>query len=256
MFTWGSKFLFALSAVGILGAVVFGLVTGGDPLGVISAGYKGGVGNHFGYAMFLFAAATSFTLGCVAVISRDGDAEAMADLVGVETAPAVTPPADPAPWGILTAFGIASLIVGLAGSTAFFYLGFAILFVAGAQWLVQAWSDRASGDPEVNRVIRNRTIGPFEVPLLGTLGIAVVVIGMSRIFLAVPSGTWSVIAGTIATVLVFGGAVILSKVEVKRSVMSGIIALGAVAVIAGGIVGSAVGERDFHHGEEHTEEAE
>ena len=38
MFTWGPKFLFAISLAGFLGAVVYGLVTGGDPIGVLSLG--------------------------------------------------------------------------------------------------------------------------------------------------------------------------------------------------------------------------
>ncbi len=254
MFTWGSKYLFAISLFGLLAAVAYGLVTGGDLVGVLSAGYKGGVGAHFGYTVLLFAAATAFVLGTIAVIARDGDAEDMAALAGTDIVPAVTQPADPAFWGLLSAFGLASVIIGVSLERVFLYLGVAVFFVVLIQWMVHAWSDRASGDPEVNRVIRQRVIGPIEVPLMATLGVAVVVLGISRIFLAAPSKVWSVVAGTIITVILFGAAVLLSKVQVKRSVMSAIIVVGAFAVLAGGIVGAAVGERDFHHGDEHSSE--
>ncbi|MEZ5376554.1 MAG: hypothetical protein R2733_08565 [Acidimicrobiales bacterium] len=256
MFTWGSKFLFAISLVALISACVYGLVTGGQPVGVISAGYKGGVGEHLGYTILVFASVSALVLGTVAVIARDGDAEAMAQLAGTGTVPAVTPPADPAIWGLLSAFALASVIVGAAVSRAFLYLGIAVFAVVLIQWLVQAWSDRATGDPEVNRIIRRRVIGPIEVPLMGTVGIAVIVLGVSRIFLAAPSQTWSVVAGSVITIVLFGSAVLLSKVQVPKSVSTALMVLGAVVVLAGGIVGAAVGERDFHHGTEHHEEAE
>ncbi len=256
MFTWVSKFLFAISLSALLSAFAYGLITGGQPIGVISAGYKGGVGEHLGYTILVFAAASALVLGSVAVIARDGDAEAMASLAGTSTVPAVTPPADPAYWGILGAFGLASVIVGAAVSRAFLYLGLAVFAVVAIQWLVHTWSDRATGDPEVNRIIRHRIMGPIEVPLMGTVAIAVIVLGISRIFLAAPSKVWSTTAGSILTVLVFGTAVLLSKVQVKKSVVNGIILVAALVVLAGGIIGAAVGERDFHHGEEHSEEAE
>ena len=43
----GSRLFFALAAIGLLGAAAFGLASGGDPVGVMSLGYKGGVGEHF-----------------------------------------------------------------------------------------------------------------------------------------------------------------------------------------------------------------
>jgi hypothetical protein len=257
MFNWGSKYLFAISLTSLIAALAYGVITGGSPVGVVSAGYKGGVGDHLGYIMLVFAATTSLVLGSISVITRDGDAEELARLAGTDVVPPVTQPADPAYWGLLTAFGVASMIIGAARSRIFLYLGFAVFFVLLVQWLIHAWSDRATGDPEVNRVIRHRVLGPIEVPLMGTLGIAVVVLGVSRVFLAAPSKVWSTTIGAIITVLVFGAAVLLSKIEVKRSVMNGIVILGAVAVLAGGIVGAAVGERDFHHGaDEHSEEGE
>ena len=57
MFTWGSKFFIGLMAGAIGGALAYGLVTGGDLLGVVLLGLVGDVGDHVGYAILLMAAA-------------------------------------------------------------------------------------------------------------------------------------------------------------------------------------------------------
>lgn len=253
MFTWGPKYLIAISFASLIGAVVFGLATGGDPIGVVTAGYKGGVGDHTGYAILLGLFVATQTFGWVLVATRDGDAEAMAARAGAEVVPAVTPPTDVSFWGVMMAFGVAAIIVGLAVSQVFFYLGLVVLFVAGLQWLVQAWSDRASGDPEVNRIIRNRLVGPFEIPVMALLAFAVVAVAMSRVFIAV-SAIGAVVAGTVVATLIFGGAVVLTRIDAKPALLRGVLLFGGVAVLAAGIVSAAAGERDFHHGEEHGEE--
>lgn len=252
MFTWGSKFFLALSAGALIGAVVYGLVTGGGPVGVVSSGYKGGVGDHLGYAVLVFAAVALGLLGFLSVLVRDGDAEVMAARAGVPSVPPVQQPSDPSYWSPIAAFGVAALIIGLALSPVFYILGIAVLAVTALMWGVQAWADRATGDPAVNRVVRSRVLGPIELPLLSMLAIATVAVGVSRVFLAA-SKTGATVAGTLFTVFVFGAAVLMSKVELKRSAINGIVAIGALAVLAGGIVGAAVGERDFHeHEEDHS----
>ena len=53
------------------------------------------------------------------------------------------------------------------------------------EWMVLAWSDRATGDPETNRLVRNRIMAPFEVPLAGFLVVAGSVVAFSRLLLTV-----------------------------------------------------------------------
>lgn len=256
MFTWGAKFLFGVSVAAFLSAVAFGLITGGDPVGVVSLGYKGGLGEHTGYTILMSVSVAALLLGIASVVSRDGDAEDMAALAGSERAVLVRPPVGLSLVSPLTAFGIGSLAVGLAVSDAFLYLGIAVLFIVAIEWVVQAWSERATGDDEINAVIRNRILGPIEVPMLGLLAIFVVVLGLSRILLAV-SEVGSVVIAVVAAAFIFGSAVLISKARAPRAIISAIVTFGAVAVLAGGIVGAAVGERDFHHGEEeHSEEGE
>lgn len=250
MFTWGSKYLFGVAFASLVGAAAYGLSSGGDIVGVFSAGYKGGVGEHVGYTVLTTIGLVFSLLGVVNVITRDGDAGEAAELVGADGALTVSTPRTSSFWGLLAAFGMACLAVGVAVSSAFFILGVVILAVVLLEWVVLAWSDQATGDQEVNAVIRDRILGPIEVPLLAMLGIAAMVLGLSRVLLAVSEVASTTIAAVVAA-LIFGAAIAISKSDAPRAIISGVVALGAVGVIAGGIVGAVVGEREIAH---HTEE--
>ena len=86
----------------------------------------------------------------------------------------------------------------------------------------------------------------FARPLLLSLALAfaVVAIAFSRVFLAA-SKTGATVAGSIATVIIFGGAVLASRVSLKPALMRSVVVFLGVAVLAAGIVGAAAGERDF-----------
>ena len=247
MFTWGSKYLFAVAVASLLGAGLFGLITGGELLGVMSVGYKGGVGDHGGYATLFTVGVVSIGLGVFNLAIRDGDADDGAARVGADNVLSVTTPRTPSYWAPLTAFGVACLIVGVAVARAFVILGIVVLSIVAIQWAILAWSDRATGDGDVNEVIRKRVLGPVEVPLMATLAIAVLVLGVSRVLLAV-SETGATVVAAVVAVLVFGGAVAVAKLNASRSVISGVVAIGALAVLAGGIVGAVAGEREIGHG--------
>lgn len=253
MFTWGSKFFFGTTAAFIIGAFAYGLATGGGPVGVLSMGYKGGVGDHTGYTILMAAGLSLLVAGIVSVIVRDGDAEEASALVGSETVVAVRPPADLSSSPAIVAFGVACLALGISTSSLFLYLGLAAIGVAGVLWVTQAWADRATGDPATNRVIRDRIIGPFEVPMLSVLSIAVVVIALSRIFLAV-SKVGSVVVASAAATFVFAAAIFITKSKAPRAIVSALVGFGVVATLVGGVIGAVEGPRDFHHGEEHGDD--
>ncbi len=251
MLTWGSKYLLALSGASFVGAVIYGLVTGGDPVGVISVGYKGGVGAHLGYTVLIIVGLATLGLAVVNIFTRDGDAEAMAIKAGVSSVPAL-PTLSPVFWAPVTAFGVASLLIGLAMSKIFLILGLLVLTVMAIEWMITAWSDRASGDPEVNAVIRSRVLGPIEVPMLGMMIFGVIALAGSRVFLTVSAG-WAVAIGAIVTLIIFGLAVLMSKRELPRNMVSAIVVLGALAILGGGIFGAQNGIRTFEHeGTEHS----
>jgi hypothetical protein len=255
MFTWGSKYFFGLSAAALVAALVYAIVSGGSVIGGLSLGWKGGVGDHLGYAVLLGLALGLFVMGVVAVWVRDAEAEAVALVVGTERVPQAVPPSHPSYWGALTAFGVGALIVGATVSRWFLYLGFGLLFVVALEWAVLAWTDRATGDARANRTLRNRLMSPIEVPLFGAVAIAVFAVGVSRVLLAVSSEAAVGIAALVAA-LAFGMAVAFAYRPgwFSRNIVTGLVAAFAGLVLVGGVVGAAVGPREFeHHGEGHGE---
>ncbi|NNF56550.1 MAG: hypothetical protein HKN03_19150 [Acidimicrobiales bacterium] len=256
MFTWGPKYLIGFSFVAWGGALLYGLITGGDIVGVASFGYKGGVGDHLGYTLLMGAFLITAVLAGVLFATRDGEAETLARLAGTDNVPQVTPPTAPSYWGALSAFGAACLMLGVAVSSVFLYLGIAVLVVVAIEWLALTWSDRATGDPATNRDVKDRMLAPIEIPMLGALAVAAIMIGISRIFLAV-SKTGAVVAGGLVATAIFGTAVLLTQTNAPRRFISAAVAGLAVVVLGGGVVGAIVGERELEHHEDeiHSEDS-
>lgn len=246
MLTWGSKYFLGLAGGGFIATIIYGIVTGGSLVGAASMGYKGGVGDHVGYGILVTLTMSAFFLAVVLVGMRDGDQEQISELSGNAILPVAAPPVADSYWGLVAAFGIVFLVVGVAISQAFFFLGLAVLLVAALEWVILAWADSATGDQEVNAVLRQRVLGPLELPMLALISIAVVVIGVSRVLLAV-SEIGAVVFASVLAAAVFGVIVLLSKVDVPKQMVRGLAALLAVTILAGGIIGAAVGERDFGH---------
>ena len=252
MFTWGSKYFFGLSLVAFVAALVYAVVTGGGPLGGLSLGWYQGVGEHVGFAVLMGAALALFLLGVLSVWVRDAEAEEAAAAIGAERVPQAVPPVNPSYWGAVTGFGIGALILGASVSEAFLLLGAAVLVVVALEWTVLAWTDRATGDPAANRTLRNRLMLPIEVPLFGALGIAVLALGVSRLFLAVPQTASVVLASVLATVgFLVAVAIAYRPGWFSGGVVSALVAGFAGLILVGGVVAAAVGPREFEH---HVEE--
>lgn len=261
MITTGSKFFYALAALLAFAAVVYGYATGGGNVGPLSVGYKGGVGDILGYGMFVSGATLSLFLGLVQTAFRDADPDVDAEMIGVSTLAAASTPGT-SYWPIVGAFGVGLTVVGAVLNNVFFVAGLIALGAVAIEWTVQTWADRATGDPAVNREIRNRIMLPLEVPLAAALAIAVVVVGYSRVFLTL-SAENAVWAALVIAVIVFGvGTLLGSKEKIRTDVIAGLLVVGAVTTIGLGIFGALNGERDFHHepeageAETHAEDGE
>jgi hypothetical protein len=112
---------------------------------------------------------------------------------------------------------------------------------------VQAWADRATGDPATNRQIRNRLMFPIELPLFGALAVGVVVLAISRVFLTASAEAAVWIAVAFAALVLAIGALIAARPRLNADVIAAVLAVLAVAVIGAGITAAALGEREFHH---------
>ncbi|HJL83160.1 MAG TPA: hypothetical protein QGF43_04535 [Acidimicrobiales bacterium] len=246
MLTTGFKLWFGFFVAAFSAAVFAGYTSGATETGPISLGWKGGVGNHVTYVLFVVAAAVFGLLGIVAVAFRDADSESVAEVLGVDTPPPAQTQVGSSIWPVLGALGVATLVVGLVVSSALFVVGLLILVAVSLEWTMTNWSERATGDPEVNSELRERLLRPVEIPILALAGIGVLVLAMSRVLLASSVNGAVLVAGAVG-VCVFGAAFVFSRrPNISRRLVSTTLILSCVAVLVAGIVAAATGEREFH----------
>ncbi|MEO7429800.1 MAG: hypothetical protein ABIY48_10530 [Acidimicrobiales bacterium] len=250
MFTTGSKWFFGLGLVSLVLAAAYGWSTGGNGLGPVTLGYKGGVGDHLGYTLLISIGLAAIFLGLVAVATRDAAPSALAEVAGTDVAPMLTPPAHVAYWPILGAFGAALVVLGLVISNVLFIVGFFVLLGVTVEWMVLAWSDRATGDPATNRLVRNRVMGPFEVPLTGVLIVGGTVAAFSRLLLTSSEVGAVGVATALGVAILAIGALIATKPRLSPNVVAGVLALCAVGVVVAGVASAARGERIIEHHQE------
>ena len=216
-------------------------------VGVLSLGYKGGIGDHVGYAVLMGFALLSALVALFLVAFRDADAESVGELMDDGRIP--EPQADLVAnyWPAVAAFGVGAMIVGLVTHATIFVIGLVIVGAAIFEWMLTAWADRATDDPAVNRNLRNRIMGPIEYPVTAALGVAVLVLALSRVLLTVSEFGAVVVAGAVATVIFLIAVTFAVAPRISRSVIAGTVALICVGVLVAGVITAAMGSRDFHH---------
>ena len=251
MITTGAKFFFGLAALALAGAAVFAWSNHGGLAGVITGGLYGGVGDHAGYAVLLAAAGAASFLGGLAIAFRDADADAVASLAGVDTLPDAREPRSNSYWPALAAVAAACCVVGLVVNPQLFVFGILVGAVVLLEWMVSAWSERATGDPVVNRRVRSRVIQPVEIPVFGAIGIVALVFCISRVLLAVGENASWILAICFAALVLLLGWVFAASPKSTRTAIAVICILGFMGVIAGGVISAAQGSRDS---EKHEQE--
>lgn len=253
MITTGSKWFYGLGLLSLVLAAAYGWTTGGNGLGPVTLGYKGGVGDHFGYGLLVAGGVVSILLGVASTALRDANAEVVARVAGSDTVPPVQP-ATPSFWPPVAAFGVALVVIGVVSSPVLVVFGLVALGIVLVEWAVQAWADHATGDPEVNRRIRNRVMNPIEFPAAGVLAVVVVAVALSRVFLALSAEATVWVATAMAAVVLLVGALVASRPRLSSNVVVALVMVAALAVIGLGVAGAVAGEREFHHvGDEETE---
>ena len=246
MLTTGFRLWFGLCMAAVMAAVFAGYTSGATETGPISVGWKGGIGNHVSYVIILSAAAGLALVGLMAVAFRDADAEAQAEVLGMDEAPETQAVVGNSLWPIFGALGIGAVAVGLVVHPAIFVTGLCILVAVGVEWTMTNWSEKVSGDTEANAVARENLMRPIEIPVLGTIGIGVLVLAVSRVLLT-SSVNGAVVVATIAGLVVFGGAMTVSRrPEMPRRAVRSILFVGCVVVLLAGVLSAVNGEREFH----------
>ena len=254
MFTTGAKWFFGLTVFGLLAAVVYALGSGSGLMGALSLGLKGAAGELAGLTVLVSLSAAAALIGGVVLAYRDADVEEIRASLGMDAVPAATPPAAPSVWPLVAAFGAALVVLGLIIGAGVVALGFFVIGAAVVEWMVQAWAERATGDPEANRQIRDRLLYPLEVPIGAAVAVGVIIFFLSRVLLTLPQTGSTIIAIVIAAVVLAVCFVVAARPRITKGLVAGLLVVGALAVLVAGVIAVASGEREFeHHGEEGEE---
>ena len=246
MFTTGFKFFFGLFAAFCAAALVYGYTTGGNHVGPLSLGWKGGVGDHIGYGLLVALAGVSLTISLVLVSFRDADAAAQAHLQNLAEV-MTDQPVTRSFWPVVASFGVGAAAVGLVLHPMVFVLGLALVVLSLVEWTMDAWADRATGDAAANRELRNRIMAPIEIPVVGALAVGVIVLAASRIMLTVSQLEAVAVAGVVSALILGGAWVYAARPGLGRRLVRILGTVGALLLLIGGVLAAAVGERDFHH---------
>jgi hypothetical protein len=249
MITTGAKFYFGLAALASLGAIAYSWGSHGGFTGGLTFGFYGGMGEHSGYVVLLAAAVVSFFVGGAVVAFRDADPEAQQAAARLDVLPEEHAPRNASYWPILGAAAAACAVLGLVTSSLLFLFGVVVGIVVLLEWMVSSWSERATGDPEVNRRIRNRMMNPIEIPLFGAIGVAVLVLCVSRVLLAASETGAAVLAVVVALFILGSASIYATAPKAGRTIVAVVCLLGGLGVIAGGIIGAAEGSRNFEQHE-------
>ena len=246
MIKWGARYFLSLSLLSYAAASVYGIATGGNIIGTLSVGYRNGVGEHLGYGIAIALTFGFAVLGVIAVLTREG---VVVDSAGIARSVDPVERSNPSPAPLLLALAAALTVTGVALGTIFLVAGLVLGFVVGMQWALQAWSDSISDDPTVAGEFKSRVGGIFDIPMTSLALIGFIVIGLSRILLALPAA-WATAVVSVVALLIFVGAAFFAKKSPSRNVIVGVLGFGALAVLVGAIVSAGIGERSFDHEEE------
>lgn len=245
-----AKLLYTIAGAAVVAAIAFAMFTGGHEIGMdsilgpLSLGWKGYVGNHVAYAVLLSIAVTALGLGVLVSTIADGDAEDAARLLQVEEVPAPAPVERANFFPVLGALSLVLLVLGLATGPVMFVIGGFLLGITVIEWTVRAWSERASGDQELNRHLRASLLNAFEFPAFGVLVLFAVAAAMWRIMTVLPIAGAIVIFSAVPAIILGFGAYLSTRRRISQSVVAGVIVIGAAALIIGAVVASVVGESD------------
>ncbi len=124
-----------------------------------------------------------------------------------------------------------------------FKAGVIVVLAALVEWMVQAWSERASSDAAYNASLRKRLLHPLELPILGAVGAAVLIYSFSRImlFLSKKGGPFAFIL--IGLLILIFATIFALRPTLKRGVVIAICAIGALGVVGTGVAMAVGGQR-------------
>ena len=229
MFTTGSKFLVGGAVMAMIAATAYGITQDGalGTIGLISA-----------------AIALTFLAG-INMYVRDSDVSSM-DTTALTQSAAAAPVPGPSGWPIVGALGGVLVVVGLVTYPVVFIFGILALLAAAAEWMVQAWSERASADVVFNDNVRSRIAHPLEFPILAAIGAGILIYSFSRIMLFLSKSSGPAVFAAIAALLLAGGFVIAFRPSLRTGAIGVVCVVAALGLVTGGVSAALEGERELH----------
>ncbi len=224
----GSKLLIGAAVLATVAAIVYGIAQGGS-LGTVG---------------LIFAAACLAGLAGVNIFTRDADVSAMDSAALTESAAARPTPPNSI-WPMVGALGGILVVVGLVTYPAVFIFGIIALLGATVEWMIEAWSDRASADLEHNAEVRGRLAHPLELPLLALVGVAILVYSFSRIMLWLSKTEGPALFAIIGALVLVVGFIVAFRPSIRSGAVGAVCSIAALGLIAGGASAALSGEREI-----------
>ncbi len=229
MFTTGSKLFIGATTLSLISTIVYGVAVGGTD------GWLGTIG------LLSLTIALAFITGVVIFIRDANVRSAQSDATTASSA------AQPAPgasmWPAVGALGVSLLAIGVVTLPIVFLIGAVFVLAAIVEWMIQGWSERASGDTNYNAQVRKRLLHPLEFPALAALGIAVIVFSFSRIMLFLSKTGGPVAFVVVAVLIMIGGFLFAARPTLKKGLVAGVCSIAALGLISTGAVMAIDGAR-------------
>ena len=229
MIPTGSRLLIGAAVLATAGAVIYGVTQRGS----------------IGTTGLIFAAVALAFLAGVNLCFRDSDVSAMDPTAATQSA-AAAPPPSPTLWPLLGAVGAVLVVVGVVSYPVVFIFGIIAMIAAAAEWMVQAWSERASADGGFNAVVRARISHPLEFPVLAAVGAGIIIYSFSRIMLLLSKTSGPVLFSVIAVLILISGFIIAFRPSIRNGAIATVAVIAALGLIAGGAAAALEGERELH----------
>ncbi len=232
MFSTGSKLFLGATTISLIATLAFGIFTSGDTY------WTSMIGLASVTTALVFLTAINFFV-------RDSNVGSMQPDATTSSAAAQETPGN-SMWPAVSALGVSLVVVGLITEPIVFKAGVVALLAALLEWMVQAWSERASGDRVYNAGVRKRVLHPLEFPVLAAAGLAVIVYSFSRIMLFASKQAGPAIFGVMAALVLVGGFLFATQATLTKSLTTGVCTIAALGLVSTGAVMAIDGERESH----------